>query len=615
MSSSSDPDRLAGAAPIDWLDLIFRRSSEAVVIGTATGAIINANAAAERLFGYGPGEMTGLVQADTIDDPKRLAEAIARGARTGSFGGELRLVRKDGTRFEGEVFTVRFDTAEGQRIWMMIHNVSALRESELQFRALSEATFEAVLVHDAGTILFANASAHTMYRREDLRGSDMFEYVAPESRDLVRQMSTTGDGRPYEAIALRADGTTFAAEARGRSIQYRGRSVRIVTIRDISEQKRLEADLAARERLATMGRLAAGVAHEVNNPLTFAMLNLEGVTRALTSGTVTEEQRPRILEMLGQLQTGLDRVSKVVQDMRQFARVDPPRAASVELRPVIAYAASVAGPEVRDRAMLVVDVADGLFVRGDEARLGQVFVNLLVNAAQSIPAGAPDANRVEVRAERRGDAVEIAVRDTGSGIPESIRAHLFEPFNSTKTAGAGVGLGLSICHAIVTSLDGTIGADASTEGGTCFRVLLPAADESEHTSEAVERPNGAARRRYRTLVIDDEPMLRSVVSRMLSPECDVTVAESVEGGLALLEHGAMFDAILCDIIMPDRTGIELHEELTRRFPAMVERLGFITGGVLDAAIHEFLEASGRPRIYKPFSLAQLVETVRKLAGD
>jgi len=601
-------------APVDWLDLIFRRSSEAVVIGTTTGMITNANAAAEQLFGYGPGEMTGLVQADTIDDPERLAPAVARGAATGSFGGELWLKRKDGTRFEGEVFTVRFDADEGQRIWMMIHNLSPLRESELQFRALSEATFEAVLVHDAGTILFANASAHKMYRVDDLRGRNIFDYVAPESIELVRRASTTRDDRPYEAVGRREDGTTFAAEARGRSIRHRGRTARIVTIRDVSEQKRLEADLAARERLATIGRLAASVAHEVNNPLTFAMLNLEGVTRALAAGPVGDEQRPRLLEMLEHIQTGLDRVSRVVKDMRGFSRVDPPRATAVEIGPVLEYAASVVGAEVRARATLDVDVTNAPRVRGDEARLGQVFVNLLTNAAQSIPEGNAAGNRVEVRVEDRGAWVEIAVRDTGSGIPASVREHLFQPFSSTKAAGVGVGLGLSICHAIVTSLGGTISAEEAVGGGACFRVRLPRADAADTSSPDFASPSPPVVRRWRTLVVDDEPLLRSAIAKMLSADCDVVVAEGADDALALLGAGERFDAILCDIVMPERTGMDFYEDVERRFPAMVDHVGFITGGVLDSAIHDFLENSGRPRVYKPFSLAELVETVRTLAG-
>lgn len=610
-----NPDCRACEAGVDWLDVIFRRSPEAVVIGTASGSVIKANTAAERLFGYGPGEMTGLVQADTIDDPERLAEAIAQGERTGAFGGELRLVRKDGTRFEAEVFTVRFDTAQGERIWMMIHNVSPLRESEQQFRALSEATFEGVLVHDNGTILFANASAHEILRIDDVRGRDMFDYVAPESREMVRRRVQTGDTRPYEAVGLRADGSTFAAEARARTIQYRGRTMRIVTVHDISERKRLEADLAARERLATIGRLAAGVAHEVNNPLTFAMLNLEGVARVLGSGAAIEPELPRLREMLGHVQTGLERVSRVVQDMRTFARVDAPASAAVELLPVFAYVTSVAGPEVQARAALDVDLPKGLYVRGDEARLGQVFVNLLVNAGQSIPEGNAADNRVEVRAKRLPDAVEVTVRDTGSGIPDSVRTHLFEPFYSTKAAGAGVGLGLSICHAIVTSLGGTISADEAAGRGTCFSVRLPPADESDLGSGVIVPTARDASRRWRVLVVDDEPMLRQVVEEILSDDCDVVVEGSVDAALALLDRDSSFDAILCDIVMPQRSGIEFYEELAGRFPWMVERVGFITGGVLDSDIHEFLDSSGRPRVYKPFSLAQLLGTVQKLAGD
>jgi PAS domain S-box-containing protein len=610
---SAEPSRPVGETT-DWLDLIFRHSSEAVVIGTITGIITSANSAAERLFGYGPGEMVGLVQADTIDDPERLPPAIAHGERTGSFGGELWLVRKDGTRFEGEVFTVRFDTPDGQRIWMMIHNVSALRESEQRFRALSEATFEAVIVHDAGTILFGNASAHEMYRCRDLRGRDLFDFVAPESRDLVRRSAAALETRPYEAIGRRDDGTTFAAEARARSIQYRGRMMRIVNIRDISERERLEADLAARERLATMGRLAAGVAHEVNNPLTFAMLNLEGVTKALSRGPLADDQRPPILEMLEQIRIGLDRVSRVVQDMRTFSRVEPRTVAPVQLERVIDYAARVAGPDVRPRASLEVDVPESLYVRADEARLGQVFVNLLVNAAHAIAEGEPQANRVEVRAARKDGLVEVTVHDTGCGIPESVRAHMFEPFYSTKAAGVGLGLGLSICHAIVTSLGGTIAAETPAEGGTSFCVTLPWEPEPAETPPGA-RSLAEPSRRWRVLIVDDEPLLRAVLGELLARRCDVVMVDSVDAALARLEGGAAFDAILSDIVMPHRSGIDFYEELSRRFPDMVRRLGFITGGALDPGIQDFLETSGRPCIHKPFAVDDVVATLRALARD
>jgi PAS domain S-box-containing protein len=504
------------------------------------------------------------------------------------------------------------DGPDDPRVWISSRDLADLQESEQRFRALSEATFEAVIVHDGGKILFANAAAHEVYGVSDLRGRSMFDFVAPESLELVRRKSSAGEVGRYEAVGRRANGETFAAEARARAIQFQGRTVRIVAIRDDSVRKALEASLAAQDRLATMGRLAAGVAHEVNNPLTFAMLNLEGVTRALSSWP---RERERVLEMLAQVRTGLERVSRVVQDMRAFSRVEPHGTRPVELGRVLEYATSVVGVEVRARAALRIDVGEAMYVRGDEARLGQVFVNLLVNAAHAIPEGEPSAHRVVVTARRDGDTVEIAISDTGSGIPESVRAHLFEPFHTTKAPGIGTGLGLSICHAIVTSLGGTISADAPAEHGTTFRVRLPAADDADAdaTDATTTRPTRASR--HRVLVVDDETMLRQVIAQMLGSDYEVSVAGSVAEALAILEGDVRFDAILCDIVMPRQTGLDFHTALSDQFPQLVGRLGFITGGVLDGRIHDFLERSGRPRVYKPFSLSELHETVRALVGD
>jgi len=523
-------------------------------------------------------------------------------------------VRKDGSRFAGEVCSVRYDADDGPRLWMTVRDLSELRESELRFRALADASFEAVFVHDHGVVLFGNAAAFSMFGVEDIAGRSIFDFISPESADVVRVMSESNNERPYEAMARRADGTTFAVEARGRQVQFQGRSVRIVIARDLSERKKLTAMLAAQDRLVTMGRLAAGVAHEVNNPLTFAMLNLEGVARALGEAWPPEGERPRLLDMLGKVRTGLERVSRVVQDMRAFSRMEPHRPAPIELRRVIDYAASVAGPEVHPRATLSTDVASNLWVLGDEARLGQVFVNLLLNAAHAIEEGRPASNRVEVRARGDGGFVEVEVSDTGSGVPEPVRAHLFEPFRTTKPPGLGVGLGLSICHAIVTSLGGTIAVDPPASSGTTFRVRLVAAAPMD----SVAPPQGAApvvTTRRRVLVVDDEPMLRDVLAQMLRRHWDVVAVGSVDDALAKLGEGA-FDAILCDIVMPGRTGVDFHAELGRRFPSAVRRLAFITGGVLDPRIQEFLETSGRPRVYKPFAMAELLRTVETLAaGD
>jgi signal transduction histidine kinase/CheY-like chemotaxis protein len=358
------------------------------------------------------------------------------------------------------------------------------------------------------------------------------------------------------------------------------------------------------DRMASVGTLAAGVAHEINNPLTWVMGNLEYLAAELPElvAKLGAERRAELEEVLGQTREGADRVRKIVRDLKLFSRADEGERGPVDIHKVLDLAVNMTRAELRHRARLVRDYGTVPPVLASESRLGQVFVNLLVNAAQAIVEGKAEDN--EVRLTTRCDGaggVVVEVRDSGAGIPAAIRERIFDPFFTTKAVGVGTGLGLAICHGIVADLGGRIEVESSP-AGSCFRVVLPvAAQAAEERAPAPEaRPAPA---RGRVLVVDDEPMVAAMLVRELAGEHDVEVASS--GREALERLGNDYDVILCDLMMPEVTGMELFAELRRSAPHLAPRMVFVTGGAFTTGGREFLAEVPNPRFEKPVDLASL----------
>ncbi len=379
--------------------------------------------------------------------------------------------------------------------------------------------------------------------------------------------------------------------------------------------------LAHAEKMAAVGTLAAGVGHEINNPLAFIISNLhyaaeevhEAGERAGKEGAWAEDVEQALREAL----QGADRVRRIVQDLKAFSRVQPAQPQQVDLQAVLELALSLADVELRHRAQVVRDYAPGLAVLGDETRLGQVFLNLLMNAAQAIPEGHSQANaiRVSTRRDERGQAV-VAVSDTGTGISPEVLPRIFEPFFTTKPVGMGTGLGLSICHSYVQAMGGDIRVRSELGHGTTFEVVLPAATEGA----AVVHPLGSSRPsapapRTRLMVIDDEPLLATALSRMLTPEHEVDAFASARQALERLRAGEHYELILCDLMMPEMTGMEMHATLRDEAPELAERMVFLTGGAFTEAGRAFLATTHLPWLEKPFEPDALRARVRGLLED
>jgi CheY-like chemotaxis protein/two-component sensor histidine kinase len=328
--------------------------------------------------------------------------------------------------------------------------------------------------------------------------------------------------------------------------------------------------------------------------------------------------------LFGQVQDGLadareaaQRVRLVLRDLHVVSRATDERLESVDVLNALESSIRMAWNEIRHRARFVRDFHAVPLVMASEARLGQVFLNLLINAAQAIAAGDAERNeiRVSVRADDLGHVV-IEVADTGQGVPDAAKQRLFTPFFTTKPEGIGTGLGLSICQRIVSSFGGNITVESTVGKGSVFRVVLPATAAAPVEAEAkLPTPRRQPTRRGRVLVVDDETMIQRALKRTLSGHHDVVAVDSGREAFNMLEAGQRFDVILSDLMMPEMTGIELYAALTAVVPAQAKRIVFLTGGAVTESTRAFIETIPNRTLEKPFESKRLLEVVDELVSD
>jgi CheY-like chemotaxis protein len=352
------------------------------------------------------------------------------------------------------------------------------------------------------------------------------------------------------------------------------------------------------------------VAHEINNPLAYVTGNLSYALEVLQplaeqrgGGEAASPVVEPVTESIGVLRDaleGAERASQIVRDLKVFSRTDDERRAPVQLSKAIVGALKLAEPHIRYRARLVTRLADLPPVLANEARLAQVFLNLLVNAAQAIPEGQPDAHQITVETRLvPPDRVVAEVSDTGSGIPPDTLKRIFDPFFTTKPVGVGTGLGLAICHSTVAALGGEIEVRSKVGKGSTFRISLPitgATDVAESPAIAVRAP-----RRARILVVDDEPKVCTALERMLASEHDAVSETDPHQAVRRIRAGEHFDLILSDLSMRQMSGIELLGTISSIAPELARRTLFVTGGALTPAAAAFLDERSDRVLEKPLT--------------
>jgi PAS domain S-box-containing protein len=487
-------------------------------------------------------------------------------------------------------------------------------------RAPVECTVESVL-RDGRTVAMAN---HTVLIARDGIERPIADSGAPVRDDammlsgavLVFRDQTDARHAEHELLRLNAEYQSLIA----------------VLEKERLDRERLQSGLIQADRLASMGMLAAGVAHEINNPLSYVLFHLETLTEDLPMlATLTKHCRADLREDHGhappaalaellepawlddvvsraaEALDGVRRIRKVVSGLGTFSRVERVELSNVDVAVALDSALCMAFNEIKYRAQLIKDLGQVPSVWASEGKLAQVFLNLLVNAAQSVEEGNVDGNRITVRTWAEAESVCVEVADTGAGIPPESLARVFEPFFTSKGVGKGSGLGLPICRNLVAEFGGEIGIESAVGEGTRVTVRLPrvpchaAAPPPTKVSEAP----AAIDVRGRLLVVDDEPAIRAAMKRLLGRAHEVVTAASGAEARSILEQDTSFDVILCDLMMPDMTGMELHAWLTVRDPNLAAKIVFVTGGAFTPRSSEYVARSGNARIEKPFDAAAL----------
>jgi signal transduction histidine kinase/CheY-like chemotaxis protein len=413
----------------------------------------------------------------------------------------------------------------------------------------------------------------------------------------------------------------------------------LADLTESTERTKMERRLAQTEVLASVGTMAAGMVHEINNPLAYVISNvgfsLEGlaeVTEILRRLAVARAHRPALDAALGRLgelgqalddaREGADRVRRIVGDLERFTHLDGGESQIVDLVDVLEAAAKLTANALRHHARLRKDYGKTPLVEVNEGQMTQVFTNLLVNAFEAIgEEGHADRHEIGMttRTDGAGRAV-VEIHDTGPGIPGDVLPRIFDPFFTTKANGSGMGLGLSICHRVVAACGGEISAESSPGRGTTFRVTLPPArgysSAHQEAAAARESPGETAPPRARVLVIDDEKAVAAAIARLLGLHHEVATETDARAALAAIARGETYDVIFCDLMMPRTSGIDFYDALVSSAPDQARRIVFMTGGAFTPQARAFFDRVPNPSLTKPFSLDAIQAFVAgSIAGD
>lgn len=556
-------------------------------------------------------------------DSKARGMAVVPLHRSGEKIGSLALVTSAPRRFSADELS-RLE-ALADMLSVALANaelVETLRQAEWRFRTLFRAAPDAVFtVLQSGRLREANDLVRELIGLDPVQvmGRHLSDLVIAEDRAAVEaaiEGAFLGKPARLEASFSRnedgvAGSRRVVAMAVSRVPEAEPPTV-LVIARDVTEERDMRARLMETERLAAVGELVAGVAHEVNNPLS----SISAYSQLLLRDTAMS---PATRESVEIIRAETSRATQVVKDLLAFARRSTPERQPVDLLQVVERSLRLRAYQLSTSNIAVERdfPAEIPAVIGDARQLQQVVLNLVTNAIQAMAGQGAGGGSLRVTTRAEGDRVVLEVADSGPGVPVASRAHIFEPFFTTKREGEGTGLGLSVSYGIVTALGGSIELVDSGDKGACFRVTLPGTEiASEESVSAVSLDSGevafpmtrSVLAGLRLLVVDDEASLRRGIEafgRMRG----FTVVTAEEGNSALeLVRATSFDAVVCDLRMPGMGGVEFHDALRRERPGLAARTVFITGDMLTPLARS-APAARQPLLPKPFSFERLEETL------
>ncbi len=600
---------------LDDLDALFELSLDLLCVADTDGYFRRVNPAFTRTLGYSLDELLARPFVEFVHPEDRAAtlaetEQLARGIPTIHF--ENRYQCKSG-EFKRLAWVC---APKGRVLYASARDVTEERRRRAEHDWLAgivESSEDAIIGRSLeGAIISWNTGAQRIfgYTAEEAVGRTIFDLTPPERadevRELVERMQRGEAVKNFETVRLAKDGKPIQVALTFSPILDASRQLvgASVIARDITARKLLEQRVQVADRLASLGTMAAGVAHEINNPLAAVISCLDLAQEDLPSGD------PSVPGLLSDARQAAEKVRQIVRGLERMSRLEEGRVTVLDVNAVLDLASTLAMNEVRHRARLIKSYGRPPRVRADEPRLAHVFANLLLNAAQALPDGRAHENEIRIVTRAEGDDALVEIMDTGSGIAPEHLGRIFDPFFTTKPVGVGTGLGLPLCHAMVTAAGGSIDIDSEVGRGTTVRITLPGAAPARSASYISTEPPPVGVR-GRVLIVDDDAMVGSSVRRSLMSEHDVVVCDRGQRALEHIAAGERFDVIVCDMMMPEMSGQELFAKLRELSPELAERVIFMSGGAFTAEARRFLEAVSNDRLDKPFEVAALRIAVRR----
>lgn len=612
------------------LERLFSGLPEGVALLTPDDVVVRVNPAFSQLFGYSAEEAVGRSLAELIIPADRREEAVHFNDRvlTGeSVSVDSVRLRKDGEPVQVSVRGIPMQLEDGTvGLYGIYRDISGQRRAEAElaaaeahYRRLFEASPVGIYALDSdGHFTEVNPAAEAMAGRAaaELVGRHFSEVVAPEDLEFARaRVARVYEGElgfgEMDVQLVQPDGSRRLAHVRISPIREDG-GVRGIhgIVRDVTEERARAGFIHRAERLATVGTLLSGVAHELNNPL--------NAIRNFAQLMLLDPRDPDDVEALEIIQREADRAAKIVADLRMIARQTRETTGDrelVDLNAVVAHVVKLRRYTFATNNIQVVERFSanipGVIV--SRAEIEQLLLNLLLNAEEAL-SGIAGERRIHVTTRRAPDGVHVQIADSGPGIPPAHLERIFEPFWTTKAPGEGTGLGLSLVHRIAADHGGEVRVRNEPGSGAVFTLLLPSAGGREVEGALGESELLPPTRALRVLLVDDEAPIRSSIARYLARRGHV-VDEAGDGASALeiLGRAADYDVILTDLRMPGLGGEQLLEELKASGGDLQQRVVVITGDAAHADAARVVEATGAPTLIKPVSLQEVAKTLEQHA--
>jgi len=548
-------------------------------------------------------------------------ETLARARRTEAHGYLLKPFRASELKSAIEIALFKHQTDQ------------KLRTRERWFSTTLRAIGDGVIAVDPELrVAFANPVAEELTgvgaELTGRRFSEVFRLINARTRESLNDpvqevLAARVPARlPAGTLLVRGDETVPIEDSIAPILDDRGDLLgAVVVFRDAREQEALREQVAASDRLASLGTLAAGIAHEINNPLTYIAANANSMTRQLTAVNEMLHSPDEFTDLVcdplavlsslqqevGEIEEGAERIRRIVADLGMFGRAEL-NPGKGDVLHALKWALRVTESITKPRAALSLRLGAVPKVYGDVTRIGQVLINLLVNAAQAIPEESSDAHQIFVSTGVEDDGVVVAIRDTGSGMAPEVLRRIFDPFFTTKPPGTGTGLGLSVCARLVDAMGGALTVTSTPGVGSTFRLWLQSAEDSR---EGMSIDSAGVVQRGRILVVENDRATACSIARMLGDRHDVVIERDTRSAMTRLAVDPAFDVLLCDLVLPELAGVSLHRELSCQRPELAERLVFLTGGFAPEA-SEFLARVQNPRVPKPLSPDELERCIRSV---